>query len=813
MKIKTYCKCLIFLFILIICSSVTYATPPSISDVADNPDPIKWNDGNISINASVTDINTNWDTVLLQILDSDGNVTENITMNLLYVIDSDTKKYGAHYNPSEIKEYHYRVWANDTAGESSNSSIYTFTARVYPYVSDVTDSPDPIKYDAGNITIQADVIKWDFDFDTAVLEILSPVTENITMEKIASNTYEGKYDPETKTTYTYRIFINDTSGNASTSDTYSFISEGYPPVITNVEQIPPGLVNIGQNYSFRANVTTPQGSVDTVLFEITSPIQRSFEMQNISQDIYEYNYTIEESGYNFYSIWANNTEEDVAVSDSHYFTTAYRTHDNISIYVSVAPSCSGTFDYYYVPEPPQIIQNQTVFWLSMYSNNGNIAYNVTNNQIIIRKYNITPEEESLIVFNGTDIVAYFRQDDSFMLGAPGTLEPQGSLVFWAIWSTQSYPIGNYSVTYNVTYSGVLVENGGVFNCSDEVTISADFEIVNIMGGDEEGGEEPEPTPTPTPVTVTETETEPEPEPESGSGETPGETQVKISIVPINTSVDAYQGQTIPVLFNITNIGKVPVSNITLDPLIYPGWEFSEVLIDYIQVNETLTRTMLVIPSVTTPPGVYAVPIKAMKKNSVLDLAYFWMTVLFGEHLAKMQILESPTILEVDELSNVTLPILLKNIGEKELHEISIRLENVENCISKQYNSQYNLTLNETKPIDVYIKTKEGPQTCKGTLIISSAENAYAFAPIKIIVRPSPPFILPRYLITPLLALFWTLLLIIYTVLRKRKLMMLKEKDKKENIMSRLIMYFLILGEIVILVYVLSWLFGLLQTVI
>ena len=333
-----------------------------------------------------------------------------------------------------------------------------------------------------------------------------------------------------------------------------------------------------------------------------------------------------------------------------------------------------------------------------------------------------------------------------------------------------------------------------YGCGGYAEMNKTFEIVESLGNKTQP--EPQPTPEPSPS--------PTPQPETGATgagatEKPKEGEIKIVITPVKSEVDGYQEEWAPVVFNVTNVGTEEAENITLVPIVPEGWSEQNATVSYINTSQTLNRTIFVNPSTEVSPGIYAIPVKAMFGNQTLDLNYFWIKVLPGRNLTRLEIIEFPQILGLESMKNYTIAILLKNSGKLPLHNITIRMENVEQCIDMQSYTTGNLTANQTSSFNIYIRSKVGPKTCPGMLIVGSAEKAYAFAPITI--KVSAPFaFIPKLAITPILILFITItLMLILKYRKKQKRLNLRTIDE--------IFLALLFIDIILFIYVFLWVLG------
>ncbi len=279
----------------------------------------------------------------------------------------------------------------------------------------------------------------------------------------------------------------------------------------------------------------------------------------------------------------------------------------------------------------------------------------------------------------------------------------------------------------------------------------------------------------------------------------------VDIKPIEREINGTQGVFIASIFNITNIGNVPADNITLIPIVPEGWEYKTALVSYLNVSETTNRTIFVKPPYTAM-GKFAIPVKAVRGNLTLDIDYFWLNVIKAVNVSVLEIVEVPKVIQMGPNSNVTVPILLRNIGKVRLHDIMGRLENGELCIDHyHFTSITLLDPDEVKASYLTIRSKGKPTRCPATIIFGSREEAYAFSDVEIIVTPPPPLIpaIPKINLLLVLLIFAAILF----AARKGKERERIRKMRREQRIFRILMYLIISIVISIIIYIAFSLFG------
>jgi len=299
--------------------------------------------------------------------------------------------------------------------------------------------------------------------------------------------------------------------------------------------------------------------------------------------------------------------------------------------------------------------------------------------------------------------------------------------------------------------------------------------------------------------------EPEPDPTPGDSPEPGESdqpRLQINIEPVNNTYNATQGQFAPAKLEIKNIGERSANDIQISPEIdkvRPGWGSRPAQVANLSVNETVTRDVFVQPPEDQEPGKYVIPVEAFNDDRMLDLDYFSVKVEKSEFDAQIGIQEAPESVTVTSNTSQPLPILIQNMGEKELTNVSAELQNAEDCGEVTTTGIDEIEINKSASLDINILTNSESQKCNATLIVSSDQGAYAFSNIEFTVTPEEGLI-PEGQRAPFLAIIWTFVLAIYAVLRK--------KYELTSPLVKLPFILLLAGETVILLYMVVNYYGL-----
>jgi len=164
----------------------------------------------IFANVTATDSGVGLDTITINLYNATGaliNTTSNSTSPLFI-------------NFTGLPEgtYYLNATANDTAGNFNSTETRTIVLKLTPIINNITDQPDPQGFGL-NVTITANIT----NAQAAKVEITPPggAAANYTMTK-AGDIHTYNYADWTNGTYTYRIFMNDSSGVWYNSSQYAF---------------------------------------------------------------------------------------------------------------------------------------------------------------------------------------------------------------------------------------------------------------------------------------------------------------------------------------------------------------------------------------------------------------------------------------------------------------------------------------------------------------------------------------------------------------------------------------------------------------
>jgi len=302
--------------------------------------------------------------------------------------------------------------------------------------------------------------------------------------------------------------------------------------------------------------------------------------------------------------------------------------------------------------------------------------------------------------------------------------------------------------------GDPTDNSSVPGESDEV---GEQEGEQVEGDNDNPGITPEPEPEPVPEPV------PEPEPEP----TP------VLSVNIQETEDTYtvsRGRYSPVELSVSNLGESALSNLELDPAIeeMEGWEKRPASIANLSSGGEVNRTIFLRPPEDIEEGRYSLPVysRDVANDRDLDVRYIDVKVQKTNFSSSLEIAEIPETVSVQRGSSISIPVLLNNTGQTNISDFNLRVQNVGSCGEAFTRSNLSLGVNSTSSVNLGLNASDSIRSCNTTVIVSTSEGAYTFSDLSVEVTPEEGFVPPEFRV-PLIAILWTVGLIIYAVAQRR----------------------------------------------
>jgi len=488
-------------------------------------------------------------------------------------------------------------------------------------------------------------------------------------------------------------------------------------------------------------------------------------------------------------------------------------------------------------DPTVLPQGETGFISGLWVNRGNSELEMNVNVTVTREGDVwEPGEDIGVIENVSfqeDAYYTYAYNESYNLNP--YWEPNSSAEFMkGFTALPRYPQRNYTARANITYSCdgttkrkkdyanfIIVtttgESGGVNTANNTGTpvpedINGTGDLENATIADEEGNEpsdatspaqsdqrnesaEPQEGNADSPGNTPEPEPEPEPKPEP---------RVEIDIEPLNSTYHVNKSQYGPVSLRVDNVGDQEVNDIqirSLIPELRPGWEVRNAEVASLSPGENVTRNVFVRPPEDADPGLYVSPVVGKVGDERVDIDYFTVQVHESDYTPSLVLRDAPRSVTLTVNDTQNFPLLLENNGERDLSNVTARLQNFDQCGETDIQDVGDIGVNQTESLSMQLETAGSPDTCNATLIVSSSEGAYTFSNIDFSITPEEALI-PREHQVPFVAIVWTALLGAFAVLRKRFDM--------ESLLVKLPLIMLMMGETAIILYLLVSYYGLFE---
>lgn len=341
---------------------------------------------------------------------------------------------------------------------------------------------------------------------------------------------------------------------------------------------------------------------------------------------------------------------------------------------------------------------------------------------------------------------------------------------------------NFSVEFAVIRpgggagEGDPTDNTSVPERADQVGDESDQQV---EGDNDAPGVTPEPVPDPVP--------EPVPEP------TP---ILSVNIQEINDTYQLPRGGYSPVKLSLTNHGEQALQDLNIAPLVGNlggGWEARNASIANLSADEQVNRTVFLRPPEEMETGRYSIPVLARDtlNDRELDLEYIDVQVNKANFSTEVEIAEVPETVQIQAGGKASIPLLVNNTGRKNISQVDLRVQNMEECGAASASGLQDLKVNSTGSASLELNASNSLTTCNTTVIVSTDSGAYTFSDLRVEITPEEGIVPPEFRV-PLIAVLWTIGLMAYAVARRRL--------ELDSMLVKGPFVIMVMGEVLIILY-------------
>lgn len=451
--------------------------------------------------------------------------------------------------------------------------------------------------------------------------------------------------------------------------------------------------------------------------------------------------------------------------------------------------------------------------------NGTTEYNFSalsnSTKIFIDTLEVRREINLSLVQNQTANFSIKRDLDNFTRDVGLDAANRRAQYIKFFYAAPEYPLGAYEATLNIDYRCLAFDPSSgrqtrPISKQDNKTI--DFSIVEASGGVNDSANQSSNQTVPQDVNRTGEESdqqiqgnnqnpgqtpEPEPEPEP-------EPVNQVELEPVNRTytVERRENKRIPI--SVRNLGNSTLSDIDILPQLDSlngQWQGNGASVTELSSGSRLNRSAVIRAPESAEPGIYTVPVTARTNSTRLDTDYFYVEVKKTSFEPRFEILESPRSIQMVENSSESFPILVRNTGRDDLTNISSEIQNIGTCADVRSGTIDSLAPNETSSLSVMLNSSNRSQTCEATFLVNSDEGAFAYSDLVVTIT-SEEAVIPDRQQPPLFAIIWTVLLVAYSVARKRM--------DSDSFGVNLPLLVLVVGEALVLLYLMVGHYGIIS---
>ena len=403
------------------------------------------------------------------------------------------------------------------------------------------------------------------------------------------------------------------------------------------------------------------------------------------------------------------------------------------------------------PPPPNVTGIKNISQWIRYDSNGNDAW-----AQISFKYG-DPLPNGAVIDN----VSLFKYDGVYTLVSNGTSGPNGT--------NATGPVYNWTGVWTQLYTLVspqkhLIIGPNVSNFS----IFAPYAF-------ESNQEKPQPKPQP----------QPQPQPQAGSGGGSGGTptnsvpQPQTNTFPqpvelkleLPKNVTLHQGEAGQVPFNLSNVGKTPGYNISIQTEVPLGWQTANYTLAQLDPGQNVSSTYPLAVDTRAVPREYYLPVDVYVSavdgtgpQRVLRQVLKVIVLPRGD-LYRMKLLEYPPVIRMPPNSKLDVSFLAQNIGDNALTGVTI-VQDPSPCLTGISGSN-DLGLDEQKSL-TYTFRSAGTGVCDYIIKFKDSQGTLVgFVPVTFYIQSKPLISNPlSFSILLIILLAWTVLTV--WVIRRRR---------------------------------------------
>ncbi len=209
-------------------------------------------------------------------------------------------------------------------------------------------------------------------------------------------------------------------------------------------------------------------------------------------------------------------------------------------------------------------------------------------------------------------------------------------------------------------------------------------------------------------------------------------------VTAETFLNATKGVTFPLNVTLTNTGGEDIENISIYPVLPFAGNATGAEIDLISPNQTVPRTIGIVPAEEAMEQLYIVPLNIYTSGELFQEKIFLVNVVEPENpVAKIETIEYLFEMPAFKGEQLRTAFLVKNRGDIPVRYIHGSVENFEGCIAApSFSGIESLEPGKAGEMAFTAEALAVEKACNATLVVSG-EGASDIKPVRIVVKERP----------------------------------------------------------------------------